>query len=67
MMAVSLLTALLMLFVFQLTSNQAGIRRAKDRIKAHLLELRLFKDNMRVTLWAQGGILRPTWPTSAPT
>ncbi|MDH4197425.1 MAG: hypothetical protein OEW05_08475 [Candidatus Aminicenantes bacterium] len=54
---VSLLTALLMLFVFRLTSNQAGIRRAKDRIKAHLLELRLYKDNMSVTLRAQGQIL----------
>lgn len=53
----SLLTALLMLFVFRLTSNQAGIRGAKNRIKAHLLELRLYKDNMSVTLRAQGQIL----------
>ena len=58
MTAVSLLTALLMLGVYKLTSNQAAIRRAKDRIKAHLLELRLYKDNMRVTLAAQGGMLR---------
>jgi uncharacterized membrane protein (DUF106 family) len=58
MTAVSLLTALLMLEVYKLTSNQAAIRRAKDRIKAHLLELRLFKDNMRVTLAAQGAILK---------
>jgi uncharacterized membrane protein (DUF106 family) len=56
--AVSLLTALLMLEVYKLTSNQAAIRRAKDRIKAHLLELRLYKDNMRVTLSAQAAILR---------
>jgi uncharacterized membrane protein (DUF106 family) len=56
--AVSLLTALLMLEVYKLTSNQAAIRRAKDRIKAHLLELRLYKDNMRVTLRAQAAILR---------
>lgn len=53
----SLVTALLMLFVFRLTSDQAGIRRAKNRIKAHLLELRLYKDNMAVTLRAQGNIL----------
>jgi uncharacterized membrane protein (DUF106 family) len=58
MTAVSLLTALLMLEVYKLTSNQAAIRRAKDRIKAHLLELRLYKDDMRTTLRAQGGILK---------
>jgi uncharacterized membrane protein (DUF106 family) len=58
MTAASLLTALLMLGVFKLTSNQAAIRKAKDRIKAHLLEMRLFKDNMRATLRAQAGILK---------
>ena len=56
--AVSLLTALLMLEVYKLTSNQAAIHRAKERIKAHLLELRLFKDSMRVTLRAQAAILK---------
>jgi uncharacterized membrane protein (DUF106 family) len=54
---ISLLTGLLMLFVFRLTSNQEGIRKVKDKIKAHLLELRLFKDNMGVTMKAQGQIL----------
>lgn len=58
MTAASLLTALLMLEVFKLTSNQAAIRKAKDRIKAHLLELRLYKDNMRVAFRAQAGILK---------
>ena len=56
--AVSFITALLMLAVYKLSSNQASIRRAKCRIKAHLLELRLYKDNMRVTLRAQAGILK---------
>jgi len=55
---ISLLTGLLMLFIYRLTSNQTGIRAVKDRIKAHLLELRLFKDNMGVTMKAQGQILR---------
>jgi hypothetical protein len=58
MVFVSLLTAFLMLWVFKMTSNQDGIRAAKNAIKAHLLELRLFKDNMRVSLRAQGRILR---------
>jgi hypothetical protein len=58
MIFISLLTGLLMLFIFRWTSNQAGIRQVKDKIKAHLLELRLFKDSMDVTLRAQGQILR---------
>jgi len=58
MIFVSLVTSFLMLEVFKLTSNQGGIRKAKNAIKAHLLELRLFKDNMRVSLRAQGRILR---------
>ena len=58
MTVVSLLTALLMLEVYKHTSNQAAIRRAKDRIKAHLLEMRLYQDNMRVTLAAQGAIVK---------
>jgi len=58
MIFVSLATAFLMLWVFKLTSNQDGIRKAKNAIKAHLLELRLFKDNLRVSLRAQRRILR---------
>jgi hypothetical protein len=57
MAIVSLLTGLLMLFIFRRTSNQEGIRRVKNAIKAHLLEIRLFKDNMGVSLRAQGRIL----------
>jgi hypothetical protein len=53
----SLLTGLLMLLVFRFTSNQSGIRRTKDRIKGHLLEFRLFKDSLGVSLQAFGKIL----------
>ena len=58
MLVVSALTGLLMLFIFKLTSNQSGIRRAKDRIKAHLLEMRLYNDSLRSQFKAQGGILK---------
>jgi hypothetical protein len=58
MIVVSLLTAFLMLGIFRLTSDQEGIRKAKNAIKAHLLEIRLFKDNLRVSFRAQGAILR---------
>jgi hypothetical protein len=47
MLVVSVLTGLLMLFIFKFTSNQSGIRRAKDRIKAHLLEMRLYNESLR--------------------
>jgi len=58
MVIISFLTSLLMLFIFRWTSNQEGIRKVKNRIKAHLLELRLFKDSLSVSLKAQGDILR---------
>ena len=58
MLAISLLTGLLMLVIFKYTSNQSGIRRTKDRIKAHLLEMRLYNDSMRNQFKAMGGILK---------
>ncbi len=57
MIIISFLTALLMLFVFRFTSNQQGIKNVKNKIKAHLLEFRLFKDSLYILLKAQGKIL----------
>jgi uncharacterized membrane protein (DUF106 family) len=54
---VSSLTGVLMLVIFRHTSNQKGIRETKDRIKAHLLEIWLFKDNPRIVLSAQKQLL----------
>jgi len=58
MIVVSLLTGLLMLFIYKYTSNQEGIRKVKNKIKAHLLELRLYKDSLSISFKAQGNILR---------
>jgi len=58
MILISFLTGLLMLFVFKWTSNQQGIQKVKNKIKAHLLELRLFKDSLSQSLRSQGNILR---------
>ena len=58
MIFISFLTALLMLCVFRFTSHQQGIKQVKNKIKAHLLEIRLFKDSLYVSLRAQGNILR---------
>lgn len=41
---VSVLTGLCMLAVFGRTSNQGAIRKARKRMKAHMLALRLFSD-----------------------
>jgi hypothetical protein len=58
MALISFLTSLLMLLFFRFFSNQQGIRKVKNKIKAHLLELRLFKDSLSLSLRAQGNILR---------
>jgi hypothetical protein len=58
MTVVSLVTALLMLAVYRVASDQEGIRAAKDKIIAYLLEARLFRNDLHVSLRAQGNILR---------
>lgn len=45
------------LLIYRWVSDQAGIMRAKDRIKAYLLELWLYKDDPRVLLAAQGRVV----------
>jgi hypothetical protein len=52
------LSAPLALIVFRYTSDQPGIERSRNRIQAHLLELRLFGDDLRLALRAQAYILR---------
>jgi hypothetical protein len=51
--AISLLTGFLLLLIFRLTSSQRGIKGAKDRIFAHLLEVLFYRDELRVVLRAQ--------------
>ena len=46
------------LLVFRLVSNQDAIREAKDKIKAYLLELRLFQDDLAIAVRTQGQIFR---------
>lgn len=50
---VSLVTGAVLLIVFRYTSNQRAIRATKDRILAHLLEVVLYRDQMRVVVRAQ--------------
>ncbi len=55
--ALSVVTGVLMLVAFRYTSDQAGIRRAKDRVQAHLLAVQLFPENLRVVFSAYARLL----------
>ena len=56
-LGLSVIVGLLMVLLFRYTSNQKAIARAKDALKAHLLAVRLFQDQLPVVLRAYGRIL----------
>lgn len=49
---VSFLTGIVMLSIFKKVSNQKKIHRVKNKIKAYLLELRLYNDDISLSLSA---------------
>jgi hypothetical protein len=55
---VSVLTGVVMLLIFKLTSRQEKIRAAKDLIKGYLLQIRLYRDDLGLMFAAQKGILK---------
>ncbi len=56
--AISLFTAIIVLPIFKYTSDQEGIKKVKAIIMGHILELRLFRDDIRIVLSAQKNVLR---------
>jgi hypothetical protein len=58
--AFSVIIGLLMIVLFGYTSNQKAIGVAKDQLKAHLLAVRLFQDQLHVVMGSYGRILRGT-------
>src|SRR6266446_1052850 len=56
----SFVIGLLMVVVFRYTSDQKAIRIAKDHLKAHLLAVRLFQDQLQVVLNSYWRILGST-------
>jgi uncharacterized membrane protein (DUF106 family) len=54
---ISLLVGVAMLWVFAHTSNQKAIRAAKQKLQAHLYELRLFTDEPALVWQAQKALL----------
>ncbi len=57
----SVLTGVVMLIAFRYTSNQAGIARVKDTIKAELLAIKLYKDDLGVMFRSQGRLIGATF------
>lgn len=58
MIVISVVTGVIMLVIYKYTSNQAGITRAKDRIKANFLAIMLFNDSLRVLVTSIGRIFK---------
>src|SRR5437868_3166835 len=54
---IAALTGIVMLVIFKHTSNQKAIKQARADIKAQMLAMKLFKENVWVTLQAQAGLL----------
>jgi len=56
----SVVIGLVMVVVFRYTSDQKAIHVAKDQLKAHLLAVRLYQDQLSVVVRAYGRILLGT-------
>ncbi len=54
----ALFAGMFALLVYRWTSNQRALRRIKQKLIAHLLEVRLFSDDLRAVLLAQLRLLR---------
>lgn len=54
---ISVLTGILMLLAFSYTSNQENIKKEKDKIKAHLMEMSIFKDDLAILMSAFMNVL----------
>jgi hypothetical protein len=59
-LAVAIVTGLVLVLVFRYTSDQKALGRAKDHLKAHLLAVRLFQDQLPVVMRAYLHMVRGT-------
>jgi uncharacterized membrane protein (DUF106 family) len=55
---ISVATGLFMLLIFKRTSNQKGIRTARNRVQAYLLELRLYQHDAGLSVQAFRNVLK---------
>ncbi len=54
---ISILVGILMIVVFKYSSNQEAIKKQKNYLKAHLLEFRLYKDDVGLSLAAMKNLM----------
>ena len=57
LVAISWLVGIFMVWIFGKVSNQAAIRRTRDRLSSELIALRLFKDDLRIFFGIQYQVL----------
>ncbi|MEE9268917.1 MAG: hypothetical protein V3V49_01510 [Candidatus Krumholzibacteria bacterium] len=57
LVALSLLTGVVMAYVFKWTSNAAAIKAAKEKLKARILEMRIYQDDPVLIIRGFGGTL----------
>ena len=57
LVGLSILGGILLVWIFGKVSNQDAIKRARNRLSAELIALRLFKDDLRVFFGVQGQVL----------
>lgn len=55
--AISAIIGVLLLIIFKYTSNQSAIGKIRDGIKADMIAIKLFKDNVSVILSSQRNVL----------
>ena len=58
LLAVSAVTGVVMLLIFGYTSDQTRIAKSKDRVKAHIMEMWIFRNDPRAMFLAIGGVAR---------
>jgi hypothetical protein len=58
LVGLSVLSGILFAFVFKWMSNPGAIRHAKDRVKARILEMRIYQDDPVLILKGFGGTVR---------
>jgi len=58
LIVLSVLTGVAMAFVFKWVSNDRAVRTAKDRLKARILEMRIYQDDPLLIIRGFGGTLK---------
>ena len=56
--AVSVVTGIVMVFLYKWTTDQEKLKKVRDKIKVHFLEIRLYKDDMAEMFSIQKDILK---------